>query len=148
MPPTIIYKKASNWVDRGESALPTMQRVLAHFFERLGDDDRAWLENVALTVWGMVEADATEVHVASYLRSLQTDPHDESHPAPNTRLTAIALWHIAKSALVRDFAERVLSGDVPPNVPTPEPLSEWLEQRLLAREESTGEPRPSNDEKE
>jgi hypothetical protein len=47
----------------------------------------------------------------------------------------IAIWHIAKAALVRDFAERVLGGDVPPNVPAPEPLSEWLAARLLTPEE-------------
>lgn len=28
MPPTIISKKASNWVDRGESPVPTLRRVL------------------------------------------------------------------------------------------------------------------------
>jgi len=33
MPPTIISKKASNWVDRGESPVPTMRRVLDPFFE-------------------------------------------------------------------------------------------------------------------
>ena len=51
------------------------------------------------------------------------------------RLTAIALWHIAKAALVRDFAERVLQGEVPVNAPTPDRLSHWLATRLLSEEE-------------
>ena len=51
------------------------------------------------------------------------------------RAAAIALWHIAKAALVRDFAERVLQGEVPVNAPTPDTLSHWLASRLLTREE-------------
>jgi hypothetical protein len=48
MPPTIISKKASNWVDRGAPPNPTLRRVLAHFFERLGPADEPWLEERAL----------------------------------------------------------------------------------------------------
>ena len=42
VPPTIIYKKAANWVDRGESPIPTMRRVLAHLFERFDPGDEPW----------------------------------------------------------------------------------------------------------
>jgi hypothetical protein len=81
----------------------------------------------------MVEADATEVHVASYLYGVL---RETGSPAPpGGRVTAIALWHAAKAALVRDFAERVLRGDVPRPDPTPEPLSRWLAARLLSPEE-------------
>jgi hypothetical protein len=51
------------------------------------------------------------------------------------RTTAIALWHIAKCALVRDFAERVLRGDVPVNKPTEDRFSHWVASRLLSPEE-------------
>jgi len=81
MQPTIISKKASNWVDRGEPAVPVLRRVLAFYFDR----------------------------------------HE--------------LWHIAKAALVRDFAERVLQGEVPVNTPTRDSLSHWLAGRLLTAEE-------------
>jgi hypothetical protein len=69
VPPTIISRKASNWVDRGEPPNPTLRRVLAHFFERLDPADEAWVEEHALIVLGMVAADATEVHIAGYLRA-------------------------------------------------------------------------------
>jgi hypothetical protein len=45
--PTIISKKASNWVDRGEPPNPTLQRVLEFFFERHAPSDEPWLEEHA-----------------------------------------------------------------------------------------------------
>jgi beta-phosphoglucomutase-like phosphatase (HAD superfamily) len=47
----------------------------------------------------------------------------------------VALWHIAKAALVRDFAERVLRGEVPVNEPTPDSFSHWVASRLLSPDE-------------
>lgn len=133
--PTIISRKASNWVDRGESPIPTLSRVLGHFFERHADSDQAWLGQHANTVLGMVAADATEIHVAGYLRSVVREMGAPLREPLGARPAAIALWHIAKAALVRDFAERVLQGEVPANEPTPEPLSEWLARRLLSPDE-------------
>ena len=133
--PTIISRKASNWVDRGESPMPTLCRVLAHFFERFDEADQPWLHQHAVTVLGMVAADATEVHIAGYLRSVVRDTGSPTREPLGARAAAVAMWHIAKAALVRDFAERVLQGEVPPNIPTDEPLSSWLAQRLLTPEE-------------
>lgn len=136
MPPTIIYKKAANWVDRGESPIPTMRRVLAHFFGRFDPADEPWLDEHAATIAGMVEADATEVHVAAYLRAIfhETVVSAEAQPT-GARAVAVSLWHIAKAALVRDFAERVLRGEVPPNRPTPDTFSHWVASKLLTPEE-------------
>jgi hypothetical protein len=131
VPPTIISRKASNWVDRGEPSNPTLRRVLAHFFERLDPADEAWLEEHALIVIGMVAADATEVHIAGYLRSVVRQLGFPKREPLGARSTAIALWHIAKAALVRDFAERVLRGEVPVNQPTPDSFSQWVASRLL-----------------
>jgi hypothetical protein len=50
----------------------------------------------------------------------------------NPRPTAIALWHIAKAALVRDVSERVLRGEIPVNQPTPDSFSHWVASRLLS----------------
>jgi hypothetical protein len=36
---------------------------------------------------------------------------------------------------VRDFAERVLQGDVPVNAPTADSFSHWIASRLLTDEE-------------
>ena len=72
MRPTIISKKAGNWVDRGEPAIPTLRRVLTYYFERDPLHDQAWLDEHANTILGMVAADATEVHVAGYLRSISS----------------------------------------------------------------------------
>jgi len=135
MKPTIISKKASNWVDRGEPALPTLRRVLAHFFERFTPEDHEWLTEHAQTILGMLAADATEVHVAGYLRDIVREIDWPKREPLGARAAAIALWHIAKAALVRDFAERVLQGEVPVNAPTPDTLSHWLASRLLTREE-------------
>lgn len=135
MPPTIIYKNASNWVDRGESAIPTLRRALAHFFERFNPNDEQWLNEHANIIIGMVAADATEVHVAGYLRSVVRETGAPDREQLHARPAAVALWHIAKAALVRDFAERVLSGEVPVNEATPDSLSHWMASRLLTAEE-------------
>jgi hypothetical protein len=135
MSPTIIYKKASNWVDRGEPPHATLRRVLAHFFERRASEDAPWLDEQANIVLGMVAADATEVHIAGYLRSLVRESGAPTREPLGERPAAIALWHIAKAALVRDFAERVLNGDVPPNEPSPDSFSHWVASRLLSPEE-------------
>jgi beta-phosphoglucomutase-like phosphatase (HAD superfamily) len=83
----------------------------------------------------MVAADATEVHIAAYLRNVVREIGAPKREPLGARPAAIGLWHIAKAALVRDFAERVLQGDVPVNKPTPDTLSHWLASRLLSEEE-------------
>lgn len=135
MVPTNINKKASNWVDRGEPPNHTLRRVLAHFFERLDPGYESWLDEHANVVTGMVAADATEVHVAGYLRSVARAEGFPPREPLGTRPVAIALWHIAKAALVRDFAERLLQGEIPVNEPTPDTFSHWVASRLLSAEE-------------
>ena len=73
--------------------------------------------------------------MAGYLKSLVREAGAPARERIEFRPAAIALWHIAKAALVRDFAERVLRGEIPPNIPTGEPLGSWLAQRLLTPEE-------------
>ena len=125
--------KADNWVDRGEPPEPTLGRILAFYFERHAAADAPWLAEHASAIRGLVEAGGTEVHVASYLYRVL---RDLGAPAPpRGRVTAIALWHACKAALVRDFAERVLRGDVPRPAATPEPLAHWVAARLLTPEE-------------
>ena len=133
--PTIISRKASNWVDRGESPVPVLVRVLAHFFERFAEEDQPWLRQHAEVIVGMVAADSTEVHIAGYLNSVVREAGSPTRQPLGARPAGISMWHIAKAALVRDFAERVLRGEIPPNIPNDEPLSAWLAQRLLTPEE-------------
>jgi hypothetical protein len=135
VPPTIIYKKASNWVDRGEPPNATMRRVLAHFFERDPVVFDQWLDEHANIIIGMVAADATEIHIAAYLKSVVREAGTPTREPLGARPVAICLWHIAKAALVRDFAERVLSGEVPVNEPTPDSFSHWIASRLLTPDE-------------
>jgi hypothetical protein len=127
--------KAGNWVDRGEPPEPTLRRILAHYFDRHEPSDLAWLSGHATAIRGLVEAGGTEVHVATYLyRALR----ELGVPAPpRGRVTSVALWHATKAALVRDFAERVLRGEIPRPDPTPDSLSHWLAGRLLSRDELT-----------
>lgn len=133
--PTLISLKASNWVDRGESPVPTVRRILAHFFDLHSDAPKHDLDAIAETVIGMVAADATEVHLAGYLRNIARSGRPEANDPPNARLTGIALWHVAKAALTRDTAERVLQSDVLTEMQDPGPLSKWLAARLLTPEE-------------
>lgn len=135
MKPTIISKKADNWVDRGEPPIPVLRRALAHFFERLDPAHEPWLDEHANIIVGMVAAGCTEIHVAGYLRSLVRDIGSPTREPLGARPAAIALWHIAKAALVRDFAERVLQGEVPVNAATPDTLSHWVASRLLTSDE-------------
>ena len=135
MPPGITSPHASNWVDRGESSTRTLRRVLAHFFERQDPKFADWLDEQALIIAGMVAADATEVHVAGYLRSVVREIGTPTREPLGARPAAIALWHIAKAALVRDFAERVLRGEIPVNQPTEDTFSHWVASRLLSAEE-------------
>ena len=135
MPPTIISRKASNWVDRGEPPGPTLRRYLGALFQRDLNSDARWLGEHAETILGMVAADATEVHVAGYLRTIARDLGFPDGEPVGVRMCANALWHVAKAALVRDFAERVLRGEVPPNAATEAPLGRWLASKLLSPDE-------------
>jgi hypothetical protein len=83
----------------------------------------------------MVAADATEVHIAGYLRSVAREKEVFPQPDFPARDAAVALWHISKCALVRDFAERVLNGEIPANEPTPDSFSHWIASRLLTPDE-------------
>jgi hypothetical protein len=125
--------KADNWVDRGERCEPVLARILAHYFDRREPSDVSWNVEHAMAIRGLVEAGGTEVHVASYLYRVLREL-DKAAP-PRGRITAIALWHVAKAALVRDFAERVLSGQVPRPVASSDSLSHWLAARLLTPDE-------------
>lgn len=131
---TLRSSKASNWVDRGEAPNARLRGVLAHFFERLDPADEPWLEEHALIVLGMVAADATEVHISGYLRSVVRQVGFPTREPLGARLAAIALWHIGKAALVRDVAERVLN-ETDSIESTSDSLSQWVARRLLSPEE-------------
>jgi hypothetical protein len=131
--PILSASKADNWVDRGEPCEPVLARILAHYFNRHDPIDAPWNADHASAIRGLVEAGGSEVHVAAYLYRVL---RELGAPAPpRGRTTAIALWHVAKAALVRDFAERVLAGDVPRPVATPDSLAHWLASRLLTSDE-------------
>lgn len=126
--------KASNWVDRGERSVPQVQRTLTFFFDRHDVADEAWLCEAAQTLVGMVEADASEVLVAGYLKHVAREQSIEF--PPRARLASVAVWHIAKAALVRDAAVRLLNSELvhQPDRAPPR-LSTWLAQRLLTPDE-------------
>ena len=103
----MITPNASNWVYRGESPDPTLSRVLSSYLHLDPTSAVAQLQEYTNAVRGMAEADATEVQIAGYLRLLE-EKHEREHPASHRRGVAIALWHIAKCAEVRDRALRLL----------------------------------------
>ena len=127
----MINTKASNWVDRGESPEPTLTRVLASYLELEPSANAVRLQEYAGAVRGMAEADATEVNIAGYLRSLESIHLTAEHPARHRRGAAIALWHIAKAAEVRDRALRLVAEHEASPGAAHVPLSTWLAERLL-----------------
>jgi hypothetical protein len=103
----MITPNASNWVYRGESPEPTLSRVLSSYLHLDPESAAIHLQEYTIAVRGMAEADATEVHIAGYLRTLE-ERHGQEHPAKHRRAVAIALWHITKCGEVRDHALRLL----------------------------------------
>lgn len=81
----------------------------------------------ASAIRGMVEADAGEVHVASFLGTFE---EGAVMPAKARRLLAIALWHIAKCGLVRAAAVRRIA-ELLPAQPAPEPLGAFLTRAVV-----------------
>lgn len=132
---SITNAQANNWIDRGESALPHLRKVLSHFFERFDESDGEWLDEQATIVFGMVEAHVSEVQVSAYLRSVVREAGVPTREPLGSRMAAVALWHVAKAAIVRDYAERVLRDDAPSSQPTSARLSDWMAQRLLSPDE-------------
>ena len=107
----MIFERASNWVDRGEPPEPKIAGALRHF---LGFDppvDDARLRREADTLVAMVAADGSEIQVASYLGYLEGDLGRPVSTARARRLEAIAIWRIAKAALTRDRALRLLEDE-------------------------------------
>ncbi|MEP6780626.1 MAG: hypothetical protein ABJC26_12100 [Gemmatimonadaceae bacterium] len=99
-----MSKIVGNWVDRRDLAEPIVRRVLGHALGMDAADERL-VEHV-LVIRGLVEADASAVHVTRYVRPLYAR-FEVSEPEPQERRTlGIALWHIVKVALVRDQAKR------------------------------------------
>lgn len=127
----MISPNASNWVNRGEPAERKLMRVLRHFlgFDAAVSDSQ--LQEFAAVLEGMVAADASEVQVASYLGYLEDQLDRPRSPSRRRRLVAIALWHVAKAALIREETLRLLREGVPPATSEQVPLSKWLRERIL-----------------
>ncbi len=127
-------KKASNWVDRGEPAEPKLRQTLAHYFgcPEAAKEPPDWLTQAVADVVGMVAADASEVQLAAHVRALAAARGRTPEEARGARAAAVALWHAAKAAEVRDRAERVLRAVAASAPNTQPPLADWLAARLLA----------------
>jgi len=75
-------------------ALPTLRRARSHFFARFTPEEDSWLDEQANTVLGMVAADATEVHIVGYLRTVMKEIGSPKREPDGARPAAVALWHI------------------------------------------------------
>ena len=99
-----MSRRQLNWVDRLEPPEPEVARVLRRFLvldaEQDADTEAAYTQSVVQ----MVRARASEGDVANYLAYLQEQRGQPVTPPPMRRYVAIALWHIAKVALVREAA--------------------------------------------
>ena len=108
---------AANWVDRGEPPEPTMQRVLEFYLGRDVVMEPARLREHVVALRGMAEADSTEYQLAGYLALIEKEAGLTTPDTGVRRTTAIALWHIAKSAAVRDRAKRLITVGFRPGAP-------------------------------
>jgi hypothetical protein len=99
---------ASNWVDRGQPPDPELTRVLAYYVGQDPKAPEAALRPHVDAIRGMVEADSTEVHVAGYLKEVEQAIGLPEEHGRRRRVTAIALWHIAKCAELRERARRLM----------------------------------------
>ncbi len=93
-------------------------------------EDATLLEYAGIIV-GMVAADASEVQVAAYLGHLEDQSGLQRSTARHRRLEAVAVWHVAKAALTRDRALRLLTGEEPDATAEHARLSDWLAERIL-----------------
>ena len=99
-----MTRRQLNWVDRLEPPEPEIARVLRRFLALDPERDAIAEAEYAHAVVQMVRATASEGEVANYLAYLQEQRGQSVTPPPMRRYVAIALWHIAKAALVRDAA--------------------------------------------
>lgn len=118
-------------MDRGEPAEPKIAKALRHFLGFDTNVEDARLQEYASTPVGMVAADVSEVQVAAYLGRLKDQLGRERSPARQRRLQAIAVWYIAKAALTRDRALRLLSGEAADATAEHQRLSDWLREQIL-----------------
>jgi hypothetical protein len=119
-----------NWLDRDEAADPTLIRVLAFY---LGLDPATvgtTLDEHATAIYGMVIADANELQVVSYLKRIEAKS-PLPPPVRGRRAAAVALWHVAKAASLRDELNRLKARWREEHPGPSEPLSEWLAERIL-----------------
>lgn len=100
--------KAGNWVDRGEPPDEALGRVLAYYLNAGPDAREDQLRVHVNAIRGMVDADSTEVHLAGYLKDLEREFGISEQEARSRRAAAVALWHIAKVAEVRERARRLI----------------------------------------
>ena len=99
---------ASNWVDRGQPPEPELTRVLAYYVGQDPTTADVKLRTHCDAIRGMVEADSTEVHLAGYLKEVEKAFGVSEEQGRRRRAAAIALWHIAKCAELRERARRLM----------------------------------------
>lgn len=133
--PVPTARSAGNWLDRGLPPEPKLRQVIAHYLGRPDEADADWVAEHALAVLGMVDADASEVAVAGYLREAARAAGRAPEELAGARVAAVALWHVARAARWRDLAERALRGELRRPPPTGTVLGERLAERLLSAEE-------------
>ena len=121
---------ASNWIYRGDPAERKLARCLAAYLGRDVAGSEVTLAQQAATLAAMVAADASEVQVTSYLRSLEQELGVAIPEGPLRRTMAIAVWHIAKAAETRDRLLARANNPPEPATSTQIPLSDWLRDRL------------------
>jgi hypothetical protein len=99
-----MSRRQLNWVDRLEPPEPEIARVLRRFLKLDAAREADTEAGYAHAVVQMVRARASEGDVANYLAYLEEQRGHPVTPPPMRRYVAIAIWHIAKAALVRDGA--------------------------------------------
>jgi hypothetical protein len=108
----VSKRHLSNWVDRGESPQRQLTRVLVKFLRLDPKADASTLAAHCETILAFVAADGSEVQLADYLAELQRGLGREVSPGIVRRYVAVALWHIAKVAFLREeISQRAVAVD-------------------------------------
>ncbi len=90
-----------NWVNRGQPPEPELTRLLAVYLEKDVVTDGATLRPYVTALREMAEAGTSDAQLAGYLKHVEQEVGRPQETGRVRQLAAIALWHIARCAIIR-----------------------------------------------
>lgn len=131
-----------DWLERGGPPEPIIVRVLAYYLGVEYDTVGATLDDHARAIRGLVDAGATEVQLAGYLKCVETDS-TLPPPTHGRRAAAVSLWHIVRAAWFRDQFNALRERWRIEHPEAQPPLAEWLAARILEAPDDSDDREPA-----